>query len=446
MEIRHYCNSFNSFTSGKSTIVCDPWVGEAARTSWISYPVHEKGGKLLNKINPDFLYISHLHCDHFDPKTLLDYKNKKTVIVIKKFDIPILKNRIIKLGYNNILECDPWKKYKLNKDLSVAIIPQMSSNNSGIEEQIDYDLDTSIVIQSNKTKEVFYNGVDNPLTAKDYLIVKNFISKNFNKKIAATVLQDGAAGEYPHCFLNINRQKERKKVVINGLKLLKERMKILKPEAYFSPSPGAIISGKFSKLNDLVAKPSLGQIKKYLKSEKSKLLNISGGGVAKKYNGKWIVEKPNFDFNQKKIIKKFSNKRYFYDFDVKKVNIKNLDQLFTESCVNYRNRLKKFPIKTSWNVEFSVYKNLSLNKSKKIDLKKSKMIKNYSIDYNTDKFKSKKNFSSLRCHLDLNLFYGLLTKKIKNWNEPTSGTLVLYERKPNRFDPNLLFSLNFLSA
>ena len=79
-------------------------------------------------------------------------------------------------------------------------------------------------------------------------------------------------------------------------------------------------------------------------------------------------------------------------------------------------------------------------------IEQSKMIKSYSIDYNTDKFKSKKNFSSLRCHLDLNLFYGLLTKKIKNWNEPTSGTLVLYERKPNRFDPNLLFSLNFLSA
>ena len=70
--------------------------------------------------------------------------------------------------------------------------------------------------------------------------------------------------------------------------------------------------------------------------------------------------------------------------------------------------------------------------------------KKYSLDYN--KSKSKKNFTKLICHLDEKLFYGLLTKKYTNWNQPTVGTLVLYERKPNKFDPNLLFSLNFLTT
>ena len=53
----------------------------------------------------------------------------------------------------------------------------MSSNNSGLPEQINYDLDTSIVLQSNKTKEVFYNGVDNPLSIRNYITVKKFIEK-----------------------------------------------------------------------------------------------------------------------------------------------------------------------------------------------------------------------------------------------------------------------------
>ena len=108
--------------------------------------------------------------------------------------------------------------------------------------------------------------------------------------------------------------------------------------------------------------------------------------------------------------------------------------------------MKKFPIKTSWKVEFCIYKNLSINIAKKIDYKTSKLIKNYSIKFNSSKDKSRKNFTLLRCHLDLNLFYGLLTKKYTNWNHPTSGTLVLYDRKPNKFDPNLLFSLNFLTV
>ena len=44
------------------------------------------------------------------------------------------------------------------------------------------------------------------------------------------------------------------------------------------------------------------------------------------------------------------------------------------------------------------------------------------------------------------LFYGLLKRKYTNWNQPISGSLILYERKPNKFDPNLIFSLNYLVA
>ena len=58
MQVTHYCNSFNSFKAGNSTIVCDPWVGPGEQTSWISYPIHENGGQILNKTKPNFIYIS----------------------------------------------------------------------------------------------------------------------------------------------------------------------------------------------------------------------------------------------------------------------------------------------------------------------------------------------------------------------------------------------------
>ena len=123
---------------------------------------------------------------------------------------------------------------------------------------------------------------------------------------------------------------------------------------------------------------------------------------------------------------------------------KNLDKLFLKGQDNYKEKIKRFPIKTSWVAEFYIYKNLLLNKSKKINIKSSKFIKKYSLNYN--KSKSKRSFTKLICHLDEKLFYGLLSKKYTNWNQPTVGTLVLYERKPNKFDPNLLFSLNFLTT
>jgi|TARA_B110000238_G_scaffold138174_1_gene148875 ribonuclease BN (tRNA processing enzyme) len=444
MQVTHYCNSFNSFKAGNSTLVCDPWVGVAAQTAWVSFPIHENGGKFLNNLRPDFIYISHLHCDHLDPKTLLGLKNKNTKIIIKKFKIPILKKQIQQLGFDNICEYEPWKKYRLNKDISFAIVPQMSSNNSGLPEQINYDLDTSIVLQSNKTKEVFYNGVDNPLTDKNYITVKKFIEKKFNKNIAIAVVQDGAAGEYPQCFLNIDRKKAKEKVILDTLKSVKKKIEILRPEKYISTSPSAIIAGKFSKLNNLAAKPTFNDVKNYLETSYCDIINISGGGTATKIEGKWKIKKMlNFP-DEKKIIKKYLNKKYFYENDFKNIKNKNLDNLFLKACENYKEKVKRYPIKTSWVAEFHIYKNLLLNRSKKIDKKSSKFIKKYSLDYN--KSKTKKNFTKLICHLDEKLFYGLLTKKYTNWNQPTVGTLVLYERKPNKFDPNLLFSLNFLQA
>ena len=446
MEIQHFCNSFNLFKSGKSKIVCDPWVGNADRIAWMSYPVHKNGEKILNKIKPDFIYISHLHCDHFDQNLLFQYKNKdKVKVIIKEFKIPILKNRILKLGFKNIIELKPWKKHKLNNDISVAIIPQMSSNNRGLEEQINYDLDTSIVIQSNKSNEVFYNGVDNPLADENYKYLKKFISKNFNRNIAVAVLQDGAAGEYPQCFLNINRKSAQKKVIKNGLLSLKKKIKILKPNAYFSAAPGAVITGKFSILNDLAAKPNFKQIKNFLKNEGCKFLNIAGGGTATKFNGKWHVKKPNYTFNEAKIINKYRKRKYFYFEKSNKPNLGRLDEIFNNSYKNYLERLKKFPINTSWQVEFFIYENLNLNLNKKINYKKSNLIKRYSINYNSTNLKSEKNFTLLKCHMDFHLFYGLLTRKYSNWNEPTAGSLVLFERIPDLFDPNVTFSLNYFS-
>ena len=450
MQITHFSNAFNSVKINKTVIACDPWVGATNQNSWISYPVHKNGANILKNLKPNYIYISHLHCDHLDPKVLSKYKNKNIKVIIKKFSDQVLKRQISTLGYNNIMECKPWKKYKLNKDISIAIIPQMSSNVSGLSEQINYDMDTSIVIQSNLSKEVFFNGVDNPLTVKNYKKVKNFITKHFNKKIAAAVVQVGAASEYPQCFLNINRNKEKEKVIKKSLSNLKLKLSILQPEAYFSPSGGAILSGKYSVLNKYVAVPSYSRIIEFLKNENYIVFDIAGGGKIIRKKRKWVLIKSKLSKDQlykKKIVKKYSNKKYFYSNDFKRIRSKDIDQAFLKSYENYKRRLGKFRIKTNWDTKFYVYQNLFINSEGKINLKNSKLLKKYTLNYNKSNRKlSKNNYSKLKCHLDFNLFYGLLKRKYTNWNQPMSGSLILYERKPNKFDPNLFFSLNHLVA
>ena len=175
-KITHFANSFINIESDSSMITCDPWIGKTTSNGWFSYPIQNKGKIDKKYFDSDFIYISHLHCDHFDIKTLKKFKNKKLTFLIKKFDNATLKKRLQKIT-NNIIELDPFKKKIINKDFTVAIIPQIISNSKNLSDNINYDLDTSIIIQSNKDKTIFYNNVDNVLNLKILKKIKNFVKK-----------------------------------------------------------------------------------------------------------------------------------------------------------------------------------------------------------------------------------------------------------------------------
>ena len=119
--------------------------------------------------------------------------------------------------------------------------------------------------------------------------------------------------------------------------------------------------------------------------------------------------------------------------------------MFKIAKTNYFERVKNNKFKTSWKIKIFVYKNLSLDKNNQIELKKSKLLKNFEIDMNNNKTAKKKlPFSQLNCYLDAPLLNGLLQRKYV-WNSPISGSLILYKRFPNTFDPNVTFSLNYLT-
>ena len=450
MKITHVSNSFISVKINGSVLACDPWVGTTNDNGWLAYPFYKNGKGILNEIKPNFIYISHLHGDHFDPGTLDKLKNKKTIIIIKHFPNQRLKNKIKKIGFKNIIECKAWKKYKLNEDISICIVPQMSSNSSQIEEQIDYDLDTSILIQSNITKKVFFNNVDNPLSTNDLKTIKKKCKKVLNSNIDIVCFPVGAAGEYPHCFVNVPKKKEKDKIINHSLKDLKAKLNIIKPKNFFPAGGRYIIYGKFSILNKDVAQPTFDKIKDYLKNESYDIYNIEGSSkvfLDNKTFGRSKINKLNkFSYDEQKIINFFKNKKYFYSNDFKNIPIANIDEIYNKSLKNYLNILKKLPVRTSWKVDFLIYKNLTLKSNGLIDKKKSVFLKKYILKNNNHKVNSSnmKN-SKLKLHLDYNLFYGLLKRKYI-WNTAISGSIILFERKPNIFDPNFTFSINFLGV
>src|SRR5215467_14011710 len=70
-------------TKGKS-ILCDPWFNPAYFASWFPFPSNE--GIDPRRIgNPTYLYISHLHHDHYDPTFLARQVSKDATVILPDY-------------------------------------------------------------------------------------------------------------------------------------------------------------------------------------------------------------------------------------------------------------------------------------------------------------------------------------------------------------------------
>jgi UDP-MurNAc hydroxylase len=97
-------------TADKS-LICDPWlVGSAYWRSWWNYPPLKPD--VINQISPDYIYITHLHWDHFHGPTLRKIGTDKTVIIPKIPELRLL-NDLKKIGFKNIVEVEHGQKLEL---------------------------------------------------------------------------------------------------------------------------------------------------------------------------------------------------------------------------------------------------------------------------------------------------------------------------------------------
>jgi len=84
------------------TILCDPWKNPAYFDSWFVFPDNsdldwERYGKV------DYLYVSHLHKDHFDPALLSKYVSRDATVLLPDFPVPDLRGELEGLGFTKFL-------------------------------------------------------------------------------------------------------------------------------------------------------------------------------------------------------------------------------------------------------------------------------------------------------------------------------------------------------
>jgi len=94
------------------TILCDPWKNPAYFDSWFVFPDNtDLDWDRLGKV--DYLYVSHLHKDHFDPALLREHVSRTATVLLPDFPLPDLRSELEKLGFTEFLVMPSGKAVKV---------------------------------------------------------------------------------------------------------------------------------------------------------------------------------------------------------------------------------------------------------------------------------------------------------------------------------------------
>lgn len=89
--------------SAAGTILCDPWLNPAYFASWFVFPDNSQlDWDALG--NCDYLYISHLHHDHYDPANLRDHVSKEATVLLPEFPVEDLRAALEDLGFHRFVQ------------------------------------------------------------------------------------------------------------------------------------------------------------------------------------------------------------------------------------------------------------------------------------------------------------------------------------------------------
>ncbi|ESQ77013.1 MBL fold metallo-hydrolase [Asticcacaulis sp. YBE204] len=430
MNITHLNNSFLKIEGGGTKLLCDPWAGTANEGGWRSFPEFDPETLYAFMADCDAVYISHLHADHFDPTLLKAASLTGKPFIIKDFNNKTLLKRIKALGVETVIEV-PALQATAFKNLQFAIVPQMTSNNAALDDEIDYDLDTSIVIHADG--ETFFNQVDNPLSLDNYKALKTFISKTFGD-LDCVCLATGAASPYPQSFIACDRDAEQTAVIARSLDKFSAIIDILQPRAYFPAGGTYIIPGRFAPLNRWIAQPDFETLQSTLNG-RTKAFTIEGGQTLDLTTLGVTFDLPPAQPDRTAAVHDHMTDAYAHDsFDDIGIRDTELDTLFTRAYANYSRKMRDDSVTIAQSVAFTLYDNLEVDADGNIS---STPCARYSF---TDHVVPG---MEMIFHLDRKLFIKGLTRAA-NWNQLLS--LALFERRPNVFHPTVEFSLNYLTV
>jgi UDP-MurNAc hydroxylase len=123
------------------SILCDPWVNPAYFASWFPFPDNSQlDWESLGQV--DYLYVSHLHRDHFDAAHLSRFVSKKATVLLPEYPTSELRDQLEALGFTRFLETVSNEVHELDGGLKVMVQALTSPTDGPIGDSslwVEYD-------------------------------------------------------------------------------------------------------------------------------------------------------------------------------------------------------------------------------------------------------------------------------------------------------------------
>jgi len=85
------------------TVLCDPFFNSAYFGSWFPFPAND-ALDVTPFENPDYLYLSHTHLDHFDATYLAEHVSKATTVLLPDHPLGLVEKGMRGLGFTNFVQ------------------------------------------------------------------------------------------------------------------------------------------------------------------------------------------------------------------------------------------------------------------------------------------------------------------------------------------------------
>ena len=102
------------------SILCDPWVNPAYFASWFPFP-DNSALDWASLGDTDYLYVSHLHRDHFDAEHLRRFVSKRATVLLPEYPTSELEDQLRALGFTSFVKTRTNQPVALDGGLTIMI-------------------------------------------------------------------------------------------------------------------------------------------------------------------------------------------------------------------------------------------------------------------------------------------------------------------------------------